>query len=61
MKTLTERGYDKTETMSHINKAIAVPRNEILSKNPTKSDEKIPLIVTFNRTLPDLRYIIHKN
>ena len=61
MKTLTERGYDKTETMSHINKAIAVPRNEILNKNPTKNHEKVPLIVTFNRALPDLRHIINKN
>ena len=47
--------------MSHINKAIAVPRNEILNKNQTENNEKIPLIVTFNRTLPNLRHIVNKN
>ena len=47
--------------MSQINKAIAIPRNEIVNKNPTENDEKIPLIVTFNRPLPDLKDIINKN
>ena len=59
LKTLTNRGYDKTETNPHINnKVIAIPRNETLIKNPTENDKKIPLIVTFNRTRPDLK---HKN
>ena len=40
--------------MSHINKAIAITRNDILNKSTTENDEKIPLIVTFNSTLLDL-------
>ena len=32
-----------------------------MNKNPIQNDEKIPLIATFNRTLPDLRHIINKN
>ena len=28
---LTNRGYDKTEIMPHMNKAIAIPRSEILN------------------------------
>ena len=38
LKILTNRGYDKTETMSHISNAIAVPRNEILNKNPIQNN-----------------------
>ena len=38
LKILTNRGYDKTETMSHISNAIAVPRNEILNKNPIENN-----------------------
>ena len=37
---LTNRGYDKNETMSHINKAIAISRNEILNKKPKKNNKK---------------------
>ena len=61
LTTLTNRGSGKTKTMSHINKAVFIPRNEILNKNPTENDEKTPLIATFNRTLPDLRHIVNKN
>ena len=32
LKALTNRGYNKTKTTSHINKAIAITRNEILNK-----------------------------
>ena len=61
LKTLTNRDYDKTETMNHINKDIAIPRNEILIKNLTENKEKTPLIATFSRTLADLRLMINKN
>ena len=47
--------------MSNIIKAIAIPRNEILNKNPTENDEKIPLVVTFNRTIQDVRNIVNQN
>ena len=57
---LTNRGYDKNETMSHISKAIAIFRNEILNKK-TKKTIKKALIVTFNRTLPDLKHVNNKN
>ena len=61
LKTPTNRVNDKTETMSHINKAIAIARNEILNKKPTENGEKILLTVTFNKILPDLRHIFNKN
>ena len=61
LEPLTNSDYDKTETMSNIIKAIAIPRNEILNKNPTENDEKIPLVVTFNRTIQDVRNIVNQN
>ena len=51
----------KLKIMSHIYKAIAIPRNEILNRNPKEYDDKIPLIVAFNRTFPDLGHIIIKS
>ena len=47
--------------MSHINKAIAVPRNDSLNQNATENNEKMPLIVNFKRTIPDLEQIFEKN
>ena len=36
--------------MSYINKAIVIPENEVLNKNPTENSKKMLLIVTFNPT-----------
>ena len=59
--TLTKRGYNKTDTATQINRAISVPRNELLNKIKTSNTERLPLTVTYNRTLPDLKTIIDKN
>ena len=32
LNTLTKRGYNKTDTASQINRAITIPRNELLNK-----------------------------
>ena len=45
--------------MPHINKTIAIPRNEVLDKNPMENYKKT--FVTFHRILPDLRHKINKN
>ena len=57
LKTLTERGDNKTDTTTQINRAITTPRNELLKKIKT---ERLPRTVTYNRTLPDLKTIIDK-
>ena len=44
-----------------INRAITIPRNELLNKIKTSNTERLPLTVTYNRTLPDLKTIIDKN
>ena len=61
LNTLTKRGYNKTDTATQINRVISVPRNELLNKSKTSDTERLPLTVTYNRTLPDLKTIIDKN
>ena len=61
LKTLTERVYNKTDTTTQINRAITISRNELLNKIKTSNTERLPLTVTYNRTLLDLNKIIDKN
>ena len=60
LKTLTKRGYNKTDTVTQINHAISIPRNELLNRIKTFNTERLPLTVTYNRTLLDLKTIIDK-
>ena len=43
---LTKRGHNKTDTKSQINRAITIPRNELLNKIKTSNTERLPLTVT---------------
>ena len=61
LNTLTKRGYNKTDTTTQINRAITIPRNELLNKIKTSNTERLPPTVTYNRNLPDLKTIIDKN
>ena len=61
LNTLTKRGYNKKDTTTQINRAISIPRNELLNKIKISNTERFPLAVTYNRTLPDLKTIIDKN
>ena len=61
LNTLTKKDYNKTDTTTQINRAITIPRNELLNKIKTSNTERLPLTVTYNRTLPDLKTIIDKN
>ena len=44
-----------------MNRAITIPRNELLNNIKTSNTERLPLTVTYNRTLPDLKTIIGQN
>ena len=61
LNTLTKRDYNKTDTTKEINRAITIPRDELLSKIKTANTERLPLTVRYNRTLRDLKTIIDKN
>ena len=61
LNTFTSRGYDKKEINTQINKALQIPRETILKEKPKESSNRIPFIVTYNRTLPDLKNIVNKH
>ena len=61
LNTITKRGYYKTDTTTQINRAISIPRNELLNKIKTSNTERLPLSDTYNRALIDLKTIIGKN
>ena len=85
LNRLTKRGYNKTDTTTQTNRAITIPRNQLLNKIKTSNmakhtfkilrcshrkifkvclaifPERLPLTVTYNRTLPGLKTIIDKN
>ena len=57
---LTKRGYNKIDTATQINHAITILRNELLNKIKLSNIERLPLTITHNRTLSDLKIIIDK-
>ena len=61
LNTLTKKGYNKAYTTTQINRVVIIPRNKSLNKIKTCNTERLPLTVTYNRTLPDLKTIIDKN
>ena len=61
LNTITKRGYYKADTTTQINRAISIPRNDLLNKIKTSNTERLPLTDTYNRTLIDLKTIIGKN
>ena len=61
LNTLTKRGYTKKDTRTEINRAISIPKNELLHKIKTSNTERLPLTVTYNRTLPDFKTMTGKN
>ena len=61
LNTLTKRGYNKTGTATQNNGANSIPRKELLNKVKTSNTERLPLTVTCNRALPDLKTVIGKN
>ena len=56
----TERSYNKTDTTAQINRAITITRNELLNKIKASNTERLPLTVTYSRTLHHLKTIIDK-
>ena len=57
-KDLVNRGYKDGEVTSEINRAAAQDRNELLTYKEKSTSGRIPLIVTYNKDLPNLKQII---
>ena len=55
------RGYKEEHVNDQLEKAEKVTRSEALVEKEKAQLKRIPLVVTFNRTLPDIRSIINKH
>ena len=55
LNRLIKLDYNKRGTLTQINRAIAIPRNVLLNKIKTFNTKCLPLTVTYNRTLRDLK------
>ena len=61
LNTLTKTGYNKADITTQINCVITIPRNKLISKIKISNSERLPVTVTYSRTLPDLKTVIEKN
>ena len=57
----SERGYPKTTIQEAFCNSTAFQRENLLKIKKKKRSNRIPLVVTYNRTLPDLGAIINKH
>jgi len=58
---LLERGYDQNLIENQINKVDAFDRNQLLTKKKKATLNRIPISLTYNRTLPNIKSILQKN
>ena len=61
LNTLTKTGYNKADITTQINCVITIPTNKLISKIKISNSERLPVTVTYSRTLPDLKTVIEKN
>ena len=59
--TFQQRGYEKNFIKQQIDKAINIPRENLLTENPKEPSKRIPLSIKYNRTLPPISSIINKH
>ena len=61
LNVFTSRGYKKEAVEEQIAKADLVNRDQALTEKSKIESKRIPLVVTYNRTLPDLTAITRKH
>ena len=60
LDNLVNRGYQKKETMKILNNINKFERTSLLEyKNNDSNEDRIPLTLTFNNTLPNIQKIVH--
>ena len=57
-RDLSNRGHDEDHVTEAISKAASLNRSDLMSYKEKTRTSRIPLIVTYNRTLPNLKKII---
>ena len=55
-----ERGYKEDTLNSQMATVKDLNRNDVLKKQETKNTNKIPLLLTYNRTLPNMKAIVEQ-
>ena len=61
IKQLENRGYDKASSKMEIEKAHNIPRETLLTNNNTIKERKLHIIVTYNKSLPNIKTAIDDN
>ena len=60
-KRLVERGYSENEIKQRILKVFSIERAQLLNQKKQATSNRIPPILTYNRTLPDIKRAINKH
>ena len=61
LSKFTLRGYPKIITQQAYHETFLLQRNNLLKTKMKKRSKRIPLVVTYNRTLPPLGAIVNKH
>ena len=60
-KRLVERGYNDNEIRQQISKTFTIERDHLLNQKKQATSNRIPLILIYNRTLPDIKRAVNKH
>ena len=52
------RGYNDTKIQEEINRAAALERNTLLTYKEKEPNTRIPLVVTYDQRLPEIKKIL---
>ena len=60
-KRLVERGYSENEIQQKISKTFTIEKSHLLNQKNQATSNRIPLILTYNGTLPDIKTAVKKH
>ena len=60
-KRLVERGYNENEIQQQISKTFTIERADLPNQEKQATSKRIPLILTYNCTLPDIKKAVNKH
>ena len=60
-KRSVEKGYNENEIQLQISKTFTIERAHLLNQKKQATSNRIPLILTYNCTLPDIHGAVNKH
>ena len=60
-KRLVERGYSENEIKQQISKTFTIERAHLLNQKKQATSNRVPLILTHNRTLSNVKRVVNKH